>query len=122
MRPISPKIKKDLIQIGNTIGCYRKYVLNDHVCRGRITMEHALIYAHKQIDEFWAIVPLCAYSHSVDEYMDSGIVNKEINEWIAIGRATLSDLAKYPKRDWSQRMRYLESKFGKFPENKKHPL
>ena len=123
MRPISQKIKKDLIQTGDTIGCYRKYFLNDHECGGRkFTLEHAIIYAGKQLDEFWAIVPLCAYSHSVDEYIDSGILNKEINEWIAIGRASSSDLAKYPKRDWGQRMRYLESKYGKFPKNKIPPL
>lgn len=63
-------------------------------CQGRITWEHAFIYAKKQINEAWAIIPLCWYHH-LGKGMD-----KRINEQIALSRATQEDLAKYPKRNW----------------------
>lgn len=63
-------------------------------CQGRITWEHAFIYAGRQINERWAIIPLCEYHH-LGKGMD-----KRVNEQIAISRATKEDLQKYPKRNW----------------------
>lgn len=75
-------------------------------CAGRITWEHAFIYAGKQINEVWAIIPLCWHHH-----LGSGL-NKELNQWISIQRATPDDLLKYPNKDWEQLYKYLESKYG----------
>jgi hypothetical protein len=67
----------------------------NHECSGRITWEHCFIYGGRQIQEKWAIIPLCEYHH-----LGVGL-NKRINERIAIERATSEDLAKYPRKDWN---------------------
>lgn len=92
MRQISSKIKEQL-QLEPNI-CARA---SDGGCDGRITWEHTLIYAGKQIDEVWAIIHLCAYHHEVDEFQDGGGLNKEKNVWIALNRATDQELLKYSK-------------------------
>jgi hypothetical protein len=63
-------------------------------CKGRITYEHALIYAGKQVQEKFAIIPLCEFHH-----LGTGLV-KKINEIIAYGRATIEDIKKYPLFPW----------------------
>jgi hypothetical protein len=70
-------------------------------CSGRITFEHAWIYAGKQIDEKWAIVPECVYHH-----LSTGL-DKSKNKLIALMRATAEDLAKYPKTNWERLFNYL---------------
>ncbi len=70
-------------------------------CVGRITWEHAWIYAGKQIQEKWAIIPLCEYHHLGDG------LDKEKNQIISLGRATIEDLKKYPRGMWSQKLRYF---------------
>jgi hypothetical protein len=45
-------------------------------CKGRVTFEHAWIYASRQIQEKWAIIPLCEYHHNVCNYQDVGSLNK----------------------------------------------
>ena len=74
---------------------YKKCARTDDDCSGRITWEHAFIYAGKQINERWAIIPLCVYHH-LWEGMD-----KRKNEAIALARATEEDLAKYPRKNWA---------------------
>lgn len=111
MRP-TPKNTYDEI-VKERPACERRAVFNDHVCQGRSTMEHALIYAGKQIIDKWAIIRLCAYAHSVDEYQDGGILDKGKNQLIAIKHATEKDLAKYPKADWGTLLKQLEKKYGK---------
>lgn len=56
-------------------------------CAGRITKEHAIIYAGKQLQEEWAILDICVYHHEVDEYQDGGGMNKEKHIWLALCRA-----------------------------------
>ncbi len=72
-------------------------------CQGRITWEHAFIYAGKQINEKWAIIPLCVYHH-----LGEGLVKNE-NQRIALERATPEDLAKYPNFDWKKRRNYVNN-------------
>lgn len=64
--------------------------LNDD-CSGRITWEHAWIYAGRQINERWAIIPLCWYHHLGDG------MNKRENQRISLARASEEDLKKYPR-------------------------
>lgn len=92
MRKISQRVKATLLEEPDI--CARK---QDGGCKGRITWEHALIYAGRQIDEVWAIIKLCAYHHGVDEFQDCGDLQKEKNVWIALNRATDDELRKYSK-------------------------
>ena len=94
MRPIPQKLKQEMEADPFYKQCARK---PDGNCKGRITWEHAIIYAGKQLNEKWAIIPLCAYHHAVDEYQDCGDLWKERNQWIAINRATNEELEKISK-------------------------
>lgn len=114
MRPISQRVKKQISADPLSDRCFRKMALRDHTCGGRITLEHAFIYRGRQIDEVWAIVPICARAHGVDQYQGSDIFNKEINQWIAINRMTEEDEQKYPRTDWKQLRKYLNGKYGEF--------
>lgn len=98
MRPISAKNKDKINEDTYYSVCARKGA----DCSGRITIEHAFIYASRQIDEIWNFVPLCWYHH-----LGAGM-NKNINEKIALSKATDEDLAKYPKKDWQQ----LKKRYG----------
>jgi hypothetical protein len=75
-------------------------------------MEHALIYAGKQIDEVWAIIPLCTYHHAVNEYQDGGDLQKSKNVWIALSRASDEELLKYPRRDFVHEREALTKYYG----------
>lgn len=62
---------------------------------------HVWIYAGRQINEPWAIVPGCTYHHRGKGF------KKEVFERISICRATQEDLAKYPKKNWLLEMQRL---------------
>lgn len=111
MNNIPKKLNNELNNDPEYKVCMRAKIFKDHICKGRITREHALIYAGKQIQEKWAIIPLCAYAHSVDEFQDCGILDKEKNEYIALLRSTPEDLVKYPKKNWTQLKSYYNDKF-----------
>ncbi len=81
---------------------------NDTGCDGRVTWEHALYYAGKQVQAWFAIVPLCEYHH-----LGAGL-NKEKNQAIALSRALPEDLSQYPKADWMQKRQYLMDKYHQF--------
>lgn len=84
----------------------------EKTCKGRVTFEHVFIYAGKQIQEVWSIIPLCEYHHDVLSYQDKGDLQKELNQHIALQRATDADLEKYPRRNWKQLKEYLSKKYG----------
>lgn len=91
--------------------CARKF---DGGCKGRITWEHAIIYAGRQLNEKWAIIPLCSYHHAVDEYQDGGDLNKEKNEWIALNRATDEELEEVSDAiDYKAKRDRLNKKYDK---------
>lgn len=96
MRKISKAVKEKVLERPNI--CQR----HNHKCAGRITWEHALTYAGRQIDEAWAIVKLCEFHHAVNTYQDSGDLNKQENQRIALNQATDEELMKYPKADFIQ--------------------
>ena len=94
MNNIPPKLRKQLSEDPEYLKCSR---LNDGNCGGRITWEHTLIFGGKQIQERWAIIPLCEYHHDVNTYQDRGDLQKEKNVWIALNRATDAELLQYSK-------------------------
>ena len=108
MRKISPHIKRAIDSDPYFKVCARF----DGDCDGRITIEHAFIYAGRQVDELWAMLPLCTYHHAVNEHQDGGDLNKEINEYLCLCRATMGDLMFYPKTNWWQRFIYLRGKYS----------
>ena len=77
-------------------------------CSGRPEWEHTFIYAKRQVQEEWAIVPCCFHHHR-----GKGL-DKEYNQYRAIIRADLDEvIRKYPKKDWRQIKKYLIKKYGK---------
>lgn len=108
MRPIPIELRNQL----NHDKFYKKCSRCDKTCKGRITFEHVFIYAGRQINEPWAIIPLCAYHHSVDLFQDNGVLDKEINQWIALNRGTTQDFNKYPRFNFQRLKEYLNNKYG----------
>lgn len=87
-------------------------------CDGRITFEHALIFAGKQVQERFAIIPLCTYHHAVNGYQDGGDLNKNMNLWIALSRATAEELTRYSKaRNLKRELVVLTNLFGQWKHN-----
>lgn len=112
MTKIPLKIKKEILADTFYCRCARAG-LGGHECDGRITWEHTLIYGGKQIQKKWAIIPLCAKAHSVDHWQDGGDLDKEINEWIAISRASDLELMEVSKGiNYIHRRYYLNQKYG----------
>lgn len=63
-------------------------------CDGRITKEHAIIFAGKQWQEEWSILDICAYHHEVDRHQDGDGMNKEKHIFLALARASDEELRK----------------------------
>ena len=63
-------------------------------CEGRITIDHAVTYAGKRLNEMWCYVPVCMYHHGL---LGSGGLDKTFNRKVALSRATPEELAKYPR-------------------------
>jgi hypothetical protein len=101
MRPIPIKIRKELANDPFMQKCIYEN------CQGSPEWEHAFIYAGRQINESWAIVPVCSYHHR-----GAGL-DKEYNQFHSILRATEEDFRKYPRFDWQRLKKYLIKKYGK---------
>ena len=95
------KIPKSLREELSNDPYYSRCARSSHECEGRITWEHAFIYAGRQINERWAIIPLCWFHH-----LGAGL-DKQVNQAIALSRASDIDLMKYPRTNWSQLKKYL---------------
>ncbi len=104
MRPIPKKLREEIARDPFMKTCIRR----NEECSGRIEWEHAFTYAGKQINEAWAIVPVCVYHHR-------GLgLDKEYNQYRAIIRADIEDLCKrMPNKDWRQIKNYLVGKYEK---------
>lgn len=101
MNNMPPNLRKELSKDPYYLRCARE----GKDCSGRVTWEHAWIYGGKQIQEKWAIIPLCWFHH-----LGAGMV-KWINQLLSLIRATPEDLAKYPKKDWKQELLNLMHKY-----------
>lgn len=76
-------------------------------------MEHAIIFANRQVQELWAIIPLCAKGHAVDEYQDAGTLDKSRNIWVALNRATDEELQAVSKAiPWIRERDRLNTIYG----------
>ena len=91
MRPIPPKLRAEMA----ADPFYQTCVHQSDDCAGRIEWDHTFIYASKQVNEKWAILPTCNWHHlHITQF-------RRESERIAVSRATPEELAKYPRRDWS---------------------
>jgi hypothetical protein len=110
MRPIPPAHRSKIDKDKYFKSCARK---KDGNCLGRITIEHALIFAGRQICEMWNYVPLCTYHHAICEHQDGGDLQKEKNVWIALNRASNDELRVYSKAiDYIRERERLNQKYG----------
>lgn len=115
MQKIPNKLKQEIL----TDTFYKKCCLENEKCDGRITWEHTLIYAGKQINEKWAIIPLCEYHHSVGIHQDGDGLNKEKNIWVALNRATDEELINVSKaNNYLFERNRLNNKYGKYSKKR----
>lgn len=113
MNNIPPGVKKEVLKDRFYDTCSRRMLLNDHQCSGRITWEHAMIFAGRQVQKKWAIIPLCEFAHGVNTFQDKGILDKDINRWIALNRATDKELEEISKATSYEKMKeYLNGEYG----------
>lgn len=105
MNNIPKKLREEMAADPYYTRCARADLLQDHICRpdpltGKlIEWEHALIFAGRQVQRKFAIVPICWQVHRGPELV------KEINVWIALTRATDEEL-----REISTAVDYLQEK------------
>ncbi len=84
-------------------------------CQGRITKEHAIIYAGKQLQDEWSILDICEYHHGVNNFQDRGNLNKEKHVWIALNRAPEERLKELSKAEDKIALKHrLNLKYGVF--------
>ena len=113
MSKIPAKLLKEILADPYYKQCARKC---DGGCAGRITFEHAIIFAGRQLQELWAIVPICARHHEVDEYQDNGDLDKARNVHIALNRATDAELDRISKViNYRRERRRLNNIYGNQP-------
>lgn len=118
MNNMPKKLRDDLEMDPFYHRCARKDALDDHECQGdpirgprgrAIEWDHALIFAGKQVQKKFAIVPLCWYAHrGPGQY-------KAISEWISLNRATDDELLEISHKGGKDYFRYravLNARFG----------
>lgn len=82
-------------------------------CQGRLTKEHAITFAGRQVQEEWAILDICEFHHDVGAFQGTGDLNKEKHVCIALNRATEDRLVALSKAEDKIRIRnWLNNKYG----------
>ena len=102
MRKISARTRAALLSDTRMKSCC--------LCResgGKIEWHHNLIYAGRQADAPWTILPLCVECHAGADKTET----KEKLDYIMLNAATAEDLAMYPKYSYQQRYSYLRDKY-----------
>ena len=95
MKKIPEQLREEMSNDPYYTKCCLSYTNN---CEGRIEWHHNFIYAGRQQNHKWCILPLC---HGHHLRADTKTI-KPLLDRIMIDRATSEDLAEYPKRKWSQ--------------------
>lgn len=113
MNNMPAKLRRECADDPQYATCLRQTALHDHFCQpdprnGKmIEWEHAIIHAGKQVQEKWAVIPICWYVHRGD-----GLV-KEINVWLALNRATDEELRRHSRAiDYIRYRERLNKKYG----------
>lgn len=112
MNNLPPKLRKQMNEMPEYKRCA---LLGYHVCGGRITREHAIIFAGKQLQELWAVPPICAAGQEVDHYQDAHTMDKKMNQWVALNRATDDELRRISRAiDYIRERRRLNEIYGEY--------
>lgn len=113
MNNIPPKLRAEMVSDYEYSTCLRHRVLLDHMCQpdpisGKlIEWEHVITFAGRQLQKKWAIIPICWLVHR------GGKLDKEINEWISLNRATDDELREVSKAtDYIHKRTHLNRKYG----------
>lgn len=105
MRPIPIELREEMSQDPYMSTCCMAGIGD---CVGRIEWHHNLIFAGRQVNEKWCILPLCKRHH---DNIDGG---KAICNWIMLNRATDEELKPYCKAiDYIDMRRRLNNIYGK---------
>lgn len=117
MNKIPPKLREELASDRYYRRCARYEALIDHICEAdpltgkMIEWEHTMYWKGSQLQKRWCIIPICWLVHR------GGKLNKEINEWIALNRATDEELEEISKAvDYKHKREYLNKKYGNYTE------
>lgn len=104
MRPIPPKLRKQLAKDPYMQACIW--------CGSRtnIEWEHSLTYGGRQINEWYAINPLCRNCHRGYSGTVKAVI-KDFSRWTALVRGIKHLMRDYPKHPWLQDKKYLDNKF-----------
>lgn len=105
MTPIPTKIRNALAAMPRMKMCEMIWHPEFGACDGKIQWHHTFIYANNQVQEVWAILGGCDKHHDMVK-KDRRV--KEAFERRSLELATSEDLAKYPKKDWQQIIKYLK--------------
>lgn len=84
--------EKQIIQMAND-PFYKKCCIADETCSGRLEYHHNLIYAGRQVNEPFCILPLCHFHHEHEKDTETG----EHLDYIMLCRATDDDLRRFSK-------------------------
>lgn len=112
MRKIPPPLRDKLANDK----WYKKCCLSPETCKisnlgtcgGRIEWHHNLIYAGKQVNEPFCILPVCHNHH----YKAQNKTVKEVMDLIMWSRATSQQIGEYSKSvDYKNYFKYLKEKY-----------
>lgn len=105
MRPIPTSLKEEIAEDK----FYKRCCIADENCQGRIEWHHNLIYASKQVNEKFCILPICHYHHEHEKDTEIG----DRLDYIMLCRATDDDLKRFSKAVNYLALRYrLRQKYG----------
>lgn len=108
MRPIPLKLREKL----SNDKFYKECCLKNFVlypCSGKIEWHHNLIFAGKQVNEEFCILPVCKAHHDIEKHT---IIKEKLN-WIMLNRATPEQIEKYSKaKDYKFEIERLNNIYG----------
>lgn len=95
MRAIPPSLRAEMADDPYYAKCCLDYT---GMCNGRIEWYHNLIYAGRQQNRKFCILPLC---HAHHMRADLKPIKEKLDK-IMVSRATPEDLAEYPRKAWQK--------------------
>ena len=122
MKQISEKLKQEIL----VDKYYQQCCLTGNKIKDgyKIDWHHAWTYAHGQISEMWAIMPVCVKKHSAvngdKDSVHNCLETREYVKYLSLLRADLEDLKKRMfKKNWEQEFSYLSNKYKDYTYGEK---
>lgn len=101
MRRIPKKLRDELNKDPFMKRCVIARLGIKHPCTISPQFHHVWTYAGKQINEKFAILPVCPHVHRHE------VDYRNTLEFISLGRASREELDRYPKYNWLQKLEQL---------------